>query len=154
MSNINYLIPKVKRPIWTPELTPFAMEETAHREIPLLGWVSAGLPVDICADDESVSVPTNMVRKNTYALKVRGHSMIDDNIQDGDVIVIEKRETAENGQSVIAMINGEQVTLKRFYVEPDGIRLQPANPEMSPIYLHNDEVQILGIVTGVIRQMG
>jgi repressor LexA len=78
--------------------------------------------------------------------------MIDDNIQDGDIVIIEKRETAENGQSVVAMINGEQVTLKKFYVERDGIRLQPANPEMEPIILKNEEVQILGIVTGVIRQ--
>jgi repressor LexA len=92
-----------------------------------------------------------MVRHNTYALRVRGHSMIDDNIQDGDVVVIEKRETAENGQSVVAMINGERVTLKKFYVESDGIRLQPANPALEPIYLRKDEVQILGIVTGVIR---
>ena len=94
-----------------------------------------------------------MVRKNSYALRVRGHSMIDDNIQDGDIIVIEKRVTAENGQSVVAMINGEQVTLKKFYVEANGIRLQPANPELAPIYLQNEEVQILGIVTGVIRAL-
>ncbi len=78
--------------------------------------------------------------------------MIDDNIQDGDIVIIEKRESAENGQSVVAMINGEQVTLKKFYVEKRGIRLQPANPDMEPIYLKNEEVQILGIVTGVIRQ--
>jgi repressor LexA len=91
------------------------------------------------------------VRKNSYALRVRGHSMIEDNIQDGDIVIIEKRESAANGQSVVAMINGEQVTLKKFYVERDGIRLQPANPDMQPIYLRNDEVQILGIVTGVIR---
>lgn len=153
MSNINYLIPKSNRPVWTPDLAAVAMQEQAMFEIPLLGWVAAGLPVDICTDHVRVSVPANMVRKNTYALKVRGHSMIDDNIQDGDIIVIEKRETAENGQSVIAMINGEQVTLKKFYIESDGIRLQPANPDMPPIWLHNEEVQILGIVTGVIRQM-
>ncbi len=153
MSNVNYLIQKSNRPVWTPELSPLEVLEDALVEVPLLGWVTAGLPVDICPDDACVSVPGNMVRKNTYALKVRGHSMIDDNIQDGDVIVIEKRETAENGQSVIAMINGEQVTLKKFYVESDGIRLQPANPDMTPIWLRNEEVQILGIVTGVIRQM-
>ncbi|HEB55434.1 MAG TPA: peptidase, partial [Gammaproteobacteria bacterium] len=96
-------------------------------------------------------VPANMVRKNSYALRVRGHSMVDDNIQDGDIIVVEKRESAANGESVIAMINGETVTLKKFYVEREGIRLQPANPEMAAIYLRNEEVQILGIVTGVIR---
>ena len=77
--------------------------------------------------------------------------MIEDNIQDGDVIVIEKRESAANGETVVAMINYEQVTLKKLYIEADGIRLQPANPNMEPIYLHNEDVQILGIVTGVIR---
>ena len=153
MSNVNYLIKKNKRPVWTPDLTTFDVLEQSLVEVPLLGWVTAGLPVDICPDNEHIAVPSDMVRKNTYALKVRGHSMIDDNIQDGDVIIIEKRESAENGQSVIAMINGEQVTLKKFFVEADGIRLQPANPDMSPIWLRNEEVQILGIVTGVIRQM-
>jgi repressor LexA len=120
-------------------------------DIPLLGFVQAGEPVDICEQQETVRVPANMVRKNTYALRVRGHSMIDDNIQEGDVIVIEKREYAANGQTVVAMINGEHVTLKKFYVERDGIRLQPANPDMQPIILKNEDVQILGIVTGVIR---
>ncbi|MDH5778204.1 MAG: transcriptional repressor LexA [Gammaproteobacteria bacterium] len=153
MSNVNYLIPKTKRSVWTPDLEMLAGEAEALTEVPLLGWVSAGLPVDICTDNSSIGVPVSMVRKNTYALRVRGHSMIDDNIQDGDVIVIEKRETAANGQSVIAMINGENVTLKKFYVERDGIRLQPANPEMDAIWLRNEDVQILGIVTGVIRSM-
>lgn len=151
MSNVTYLIPKKNRPVWIPGLEALDSQPAALAEIPLLGWVSAGQPIDLCTDQEQVKVPANMVRKNTYALRVRGHSMIDDNIQDGDIIVIEKRETAENGQSVVAMINGVQVTLKKFYVEADGIRLQPANPAMSPIYLHNEEVQILGIVTGVIR---
>jgi repressor LexA len=127
-------------------------EMAAMNEIPLLGWITAGQPVEINEDNQRVCVPASMVRRNCYALKVRGHSMIDDNIQDGDIVIIEKRESAENGQSVVAMINGEQVTLKKFYVERDGIRLQPANPEMEPIYLKNEEVQILGIVTGVIRQ--
>ncbi len=153
MSNINFMILKNKRPVWSPSLVALEDFEQTLVEVPLLGWVAAGLPVDVCFAEERVPVPSSMVRKNTYALRVRGHSMVDDNIQDGDVIVIEKRESAENGQSVIAMINGEQVTLKKFYVEAGGIRLQPANPDMAPICLHNDEVQILGIVTGVIRQM-
>lgn len=153
MPNVSYLISKKNRPVWTPGLEPLESEAEGLTDIPLLGWVSAGQPVDVCVDDSSVSVPVSMVRKNTYALRVRGHSMIDDNIQDGDVIVIEKRETAENGQSVIAMINGEYVTLKKFYIERDGIRLQPANPEMDAIWLRNEDVQILGIVTGVIRSL-
>ena len=151
MNNVNYLIPKKNRPVWTPELEALDLAVGAMQEIPLLGWVAAGQPVDLIEGQESVSVPANMVHKNSYALRVRGHSMIDDNIQDGDIIVVEKRESAANGESVIAMINGETVTLKKFYVEQDGIRLQPANPDMEPIFLRNEEVQILGIVTGVIR---
>ena len=152
MSNVSLLIPKQKRPVWSQGLEPIDAFADTLVEIPLLGFVQAGAPVDICEQQETVSVPANMVRKNTYALRVRGHSMIDDNIQEGDIIVIEKREHAQNGQTVVAMINGEQVTLKKFYVERDGIRLQPANPEMQPIVLKNEEVQILGIVTGVIRE--
>lgn len=151
MDTLSLLIPKKKRPIFSPALQPVGIEPEAPKEIPLLGYVQAGLPVDLCEQRESVRVPANMVRKNTYALRVRGHSMVDDNIQDGDIIVIEKRESAHNGQTVVAMINGEQVTLKKFYIEADGIRLQPANPAMTPIMLRNNEVQILGIVTGVIR---
>ena len=151
MANVSYLINKRNRPIWHPALEPVDKVLDGLLWVPLLGYVSAGQPVDLCSDNEQVRVPVNMVRKNTYALRVRGHSMIDDNIEDGDIIVIEKRETAANGQSVIAMINGETVTLKKFYVEREGIRLQPANHSMNPIFLRNEEVQILGIVTGVIR---
>lgn len=151
MSNVSLLIPKNTRPVWAPELEPVGMAAVELVEVPLLGYISAGRPVELNEGREQVAVPANMVRKNTYALRVRGHSMIEDNIQDGDIVIIEKRESADNGQSVVAMINGEQVTLKKFYVERDGIRLQPANPEMEPIYLRNEDVQILGIVTGVIR---
>jgi repressor LexA len=151
MSNVSLLISKDKRHVWTPDLESIELMADKLTEIPLLGFVQAGEPVDICEQQETVRVPANMVMKNTYALRVRGNSMIDDNIQGGDVIVIEKREYAANGQTVVAMINGEHVTLKKFYVERDGIRLQPANAEMHPIILKNEDVQILGIVTGVIR---
>lgn len=151
MASVSLLVPKHRRPVWSPGLEPLQVEAVALVEIPLLGRVTAGLPIDLCAQDERVAVPANMVRRNTYALRVRGESMIDDNIQDGDIIVVEKRQSAENGQTVVAMINGEQVTLKKFYVERDGIRLQPANPRMAPIILRNEEIEILGIVTGVIR---
>lgn len=151
MSEVSFLIPKHRRPIWTPELEALDTVSIPTVEVPLLGLVTAGLPIDICEQQERVSVPQDMVRTNTYALRVRGESMIEDNIQDGDIIVVEKRQTAQNGQTVVAMINGEQVTLKRFYVERDGIRLQPANPTMEPIILKNEDIEILGIVTGVIR---
>lgn len=152
MQNLAYLIPKQPHQAWDPRLEPLDLLPEDGVELPLLGYVTAGQPIEIPEDRERIRVPRQMVRKNSYALRVRGHSMIDDNINDGDIIIVEKRETAENGQSVIAMINGEQVTLKRFYVERDGIRLQPANPDMEPIYLRHEELQILGIVSGVIRQ--
>ena len=156
MNNISLLLPKNRRPVWTPGLE--AIDETldnelsSYVEIPLLGKITAGNPIERVQQDENIKVPANMVRKDTYALKVSGHSMIDDNIQDGDIVIIEKKQSAENGQSVVALINNEQVTLKKFYIEADGIRLQPANPDMEAILLKNEEVQVLGVVTGVIRQ--
>ncbi len=120
-------------------------------ELPLLGYVSAGRPVETPEDNQTVKVPSHLARKASYALRVRGHSMIDDQIQDGDIILVEQRQSAENGETIVALINNERVTLKRFYVETDSIRLQPANPEMAPIYLKHEELQILGIVNGVMR---
>ncbi|MDH5736587.1 MAG: transcriptional repressor LexA [Gammaproteobacteria bacterium] len=151
MSNVSMLLPKRQHPTWITGLEQAETDAVAMVEIPLLGTITAGNPVERIETNDSVSVPANMVRRNTYALRVSGHSMIDDNIQDGDIIIVEKRESAENGQSVVALINNEQVTLKKFYIEANGIRLQPANPEMEPIILKNEEVQVLGIVTGIIR---
>ena len=156
MNNISLLLPKNRRPVWSPEFDAIddelSNEISTYIEIPLLGKITAGSPIERVEDNEKIKVPANMVRKDTYALKVSGHSMVDDNIQDGDIVIIEKRLSAESGQSVVALINNEQVTLKKFYIEADGIRLQPANPEMEAILLKNEEVEVLGVVTGVIRR--
>ena len=152
MNNISILLPKNQRPVWIDNLQDVETQVSDMSAIPLLGTITAGNPIERIEHRETVDVPTHMVRQNTYALKVQGHSMIDDNIQDGDIIIVEKRESAENGQSVVALINNEQVTLKKFYIEANGIRLQPANPDMEPIMLKNDEVQVLGVVSGVIRK--
>jgi len=151
MNNVSLLIPKSQRPVWVNNLDNIETEAATMVEIPLLGTITAGQPIERIEHRETINVPLDMVKRNTYALRVRGHSMIDDNIQDGDTIIVEKRESAENGQSVVALINNEQVTLKKFYIEADGIRLQPANPDMEPIMLKNEEVQVLGIVSGIIR---
>jgi len=150
-AEVSYLIPKHHRKVFTPELELMDNEQTELVEVPLLGFITAGMPIERVEQQEKVSVPDSLVSRNTYALKVRGHSMIDDNIQDGDIVIIEKTESAINGQSVVCLINGEQVTLKKFYIEKNGIRLQPANTEMEPIFLKNEEVQILGVVSGVVR---
>ncbi len=151
MSEPTFLMNRRTHLTWTPVVEPLDVWTEDGVELPLLGYVAAGQPIDVIEEREHVRIPRHMVRKNSYALRVRGHSMVDDQIQDGDIIVVEQRQTAENGEMVVALINGEQVTLKRFYVEADGIRLQPANPEMQPIYLRHEEIEILGIVSGVMR---
>ncbi|OHV13866.1 LexA family protein [Kushneria phosphatilytica] len=121
-------------------------------DIPLLGTVAAGLPMEACQNDETVRIPSRMVRRNTYALRVRGESMIDCNIHDGDIIIIERFESAENGETAVVLINNQEVTLKRLYIDKSGVRLEPANREMAPIHLKNDDVQVLGLVMGVARR--
>ena len=127
------------------------IDATDFVEIPLLGVVAAGLPMEACRDDEAIHVPSRMVRRNTYALRVRGDSMIDCNIFDGDIIIIERSESAENGETAVVMINQQEVTLKKLYIEKTGVRLQPANDSMAPIYLKNADIEVLGMVMGVVR---
>lgn len=124
-------------------------------EIPLMGAVAAGVPIEVATDSETVSVPEDFVRRsgNHYALRVRGQSMIDDQIRDGDVVVVHDRNAADNGDMVIAMLEGSSATVKRYYRERDGrIRLQPSNDQMAPIYVREDQMQVRGIVVGVLRR--
>jgi len=151
MSNVVVMTPKRDRPLAFQNIEVLDVVPEAVVEVPLLGNIAAGVPIEACPQQETVAVPYSMTRKDCYALKVVGDSMINDNIEHGDIIIVERKSTAENGQSVVALINGDSVTLKRFYIEKDGIRLQPANPAMKPIFLRNESLQILGIVTGVIR---
>ncbi|MCF8032957.1 MAG: transcriptional repressor LexA [Desulfarculaceae bacterium] len=121
-------------------------------EVPLLGVVQAGQPIEAVAEDRTVSIPGDMLgRYRTFALEVRGDSMIDEHIRPGDVIVVEERQSPENGQTVVALINETDVTLKKFYLERDHIRLEPANETMEPITLRHDQVRVLGVVAGLIR---
>ena len=123
-------------------------------EIPLLGTVAAGLPLEVYPEQETVAVPHDMIRRgNNYVLRVKGESMIDEQIRDGDYIIVNSRQTAENGEMVVALVDGEAATVKKFYRESGGrVRLQPANPTMQPMYYPADRVQIQGIVVGVIRK--
>lgn len=123
--------------------------------VPLLGAVAAGAPIEVATNDETVSVPEDFVRRpgNHYALRVRGQSMIDDQIRDGDFVVVHDRNTADNGEMVIAMLDGSSATVKRYFRERDGrIRLQPSNDQMAPIYVREDQMQVRGIVVGVLRR--
>ena len=91
-------------------------------------------------------------KRDTYVLRVRGDSMIDEQIRDGDWVVVEDRKSADNGEMVIALVGGQDATLKKFYKENGRIRLQPANPAMQPIFVDLDSVQIQGVVVGVMRK--
>jgi repressor LexA len=123
--------------------------------LPLLGLVAAGSPIEAIEDNESVSVPEDMLSGQGphFVLRVQGDSMIDDQIRDGDCVVVDGRQAAENGEMVIALVSGDSATVKRYYRESDGrIRLQPANKSHAPQYYMDDEVQVRGVVVGVIRK--
>jgi repressor LexA len=131
----------------TRPMAPFA-------ELPLLGYVAAGQPIEALQQEhETVTVPAELltVPRGNYVLRVKGNSMIDDCICDGDYVVMEPRETARDGEMVVALVNGQEATLKRFYREGDYIRLQPANPSMQPILIRNPELRVQGVVVGIWR---
>ena len=122
------------------------------RELPLFGYIAAGRPVEVDVSDETITVPERLTsRGENYVLKVRGDSMIDDGILDGDYVIIARREHADNGEMVVANVNGE-VTLKRLYREGERIRLQPANSMMTPIFAHARDVAVQGVVVGLMRR--
>lgn len=134
------------------ELVPTRMGARAL-ELPLLGYVAAGVPIEAVVSAESVVVPEDLCgARDTYALRVRGDSMIDEQIRDGDLVVVEDRRTAHNGEMVIALLDGADVTLKKFYREDGHIRLQPANDAIAPIIVSASSVQIQGVVIGVMRR--
>jgi len=121
-------------------------------ELPLLGNVAAGSPMEATDTNERLNFNTLFGGTNHFALRVRGQSMIEDHIDDGDFVVIRKQERAENGERVVAMIEN-QLTLKKFFHEKDRIRLEPANGSMAPIYVDADgEAQVVGVLVGVLRK--
>jgi repressor LexA len=143
------------------EIAPkYYAEQRQHRaasasvmEIPLLGRIAAGRPVESAGGAESVNFGDFAGDPNTYALQVRGESMIEDHICDGDFVLVERAETARDGEIVVALVNGAESTLKRFYREPgDRVRLQPANSTMDPIYVPGANVAIQGKVLAVLRK--
>jgi repressor LexA len=123
-------------------------------ELPLLGRVAAGTPIEAVQSTETIFVPEDMVgRKSTYVLQVKGDSMIEEQIRDGDYVIVEDRKTARDGEMVIALLEGENVTLKKLFREGGGkVRLQPANSRMKPIFVDQDDIRVQGVVIGVLRK--
>ncbi|MEM7410639.1 MAG: transcriptional repressor LexA [Myxococcota bacterium] len=122
--------------------------------LPLLGTVAAGLPIEAVEVEERFDVPADLVPSGRpcFALRVRGDSMIDDQILDGDVVVVESRPEARDGETVVALVRGQDATLKRLYRRGREVRLQPANPTMGPIDLPAEDVEVRGVVRGLVRR--
>jgi repressor LexA len=123
-------------------------------ELPLLGRVAAGSPIEAIDASETIFVPEDMVgRRETYVLQVKGDSMIEEQIRDGDYVIVENRTTANDGEMVIALLDGDSVTLKKLYREGGGrVRLQPANARLKPMFVDQDRLRIQGVVIGVLRK--
>ncbi|HEV8375202.1 MAG TPA: transcriptional repressor LexA [Candidatus Polarisedimenticolia bacterium] len=122
--------------------------------IPLLGMVAAGKPIEPVEQAEKIEIPRSLLgRGENFALKVRGDSMIDDGIRDGDVVIVRRQATAENGDTVVAVVDGE-ATVKRFYKKGGRVELRPANPALVPLFLDSSAatLEIRGVVVGLIRK--
>lgn len=122
-------------------------------QMPLVGYIAAGAPVEAVQTPETIDIGDMFTGKGgTFVLKVRGNSMIDEQIRDGDYVIVERRDQVHDGETVVALLDDGEATLKKFFREKGGkVRLQPANPEFEPILL--DHVQVQGVVIGVMRKM-
>ena len=126
---------------------------SATTTLPLLGRIAAGRPLEAVENPETISLADFAGKKDVFVLQVKGDSMIEEHILDGDYILVERTQVAQNGDVVVALVEGVEATLKRFYREPDGrLRLQPANPAMAPIILAPEAVQIQGRLIGILRR--
>lgn len=133
------------------ELTSQVLKLGKTIELPLLGLITAGEPIEAIEENETMAVPADLVSdENSYVLKVKGESMIDEGILSGDYVIVERNHCPRNGDVVVALLNNAYATLKKFYRETDRIRLQPANATMKPIYCK--DVAIRGIVRAIVRK--
>lgn len=122
------------------------------KSLPLLGYIAAGHPLEAVTQSQNIAVPEQLHRhKNAYVLQVKGDSMVDEGIHDGDYIVVEQREQARNGEIVVALLDQSEVTLKRIEQTPRKVVLHPANPQYAPLQYAPERVQIQGVLLGLMR---
>ncbi len=127
--------------------------ESSDDELPMYGYIAAGRPIEAIANPDTIPVPPVLRTENPcYVLQVKGDSMIEEGILDGDWVVIEQRDTARNGEIVVALVDGEEATLKRLEQRPDEIILHPANSNLSPMRYHPSQVRIQGVLVGQMRR--
>jgi repressor LexA len=123
-------------------------------QLPLSGTIAAGRPLEAVQTSEAIAVPADMVKdsSSSYVLRVAGDSMIEEQIRDGDFVIVERRDIADDGETVVALIDGSEATLKRLYRESSMVRLEPANPQLDSMLIPAEKVRIQGVVVGVIRK--
>jgi len=134
------------------DVVPAGARTRASERLPLAGRIAAGLPVETTESSESISLHDVVGNKDVFALEVRGDSMRDEHIINGDYVLVERARTARQGEIVVALVRGSETTLKRFYLEGSQVRLQPSNLEMEPIFVPASHVAIQGRVLGVLRR--
>jgi repressor LexA len=134
------------------DVLPPGTKTRSSLKLPLAGRIAAGSPVEAMEASETISLADVVGNRDVFALEVRGDSMRDEHIINGDYVLVERTKTARNGEIVVALVHGAETTLKRFYPEGNVIRLQPANLEMEPIYVPAAQVAIQGRVLGVLRK--
>jgi len=131
------------------------LEDSSIIRLPLAGTIAAGEPIEAIQGTETISVPAEFARprgRRMFVLKVKGSSMIEDHIMDGDFVVVVEGHSADNGQTVVALLDGENATLKKYYRENGSVRLQPANESVKPIIVKERDVRIQGVVVGLMRR--
>ena len=128
--------------------------QTGVQAIPFYGYVAAGKPIEAVSVAETMMIPDDLLpgSGSHYVLRVQGESMIDEHIQNGDYVIVESRAEAKIGEMVVALVDGENVTFKKFYREENRIRLQPSNPDLAPLVLDEDRVKIQGVIVGIMRK--
>jgi repressor LexA len=134
------------------DLLPPGSRTRSSMKLPLAGRIAAGLPVESMETPETISLHDVVGNRDVFALEVRGDSMRDEHIINGDYVLVERTRTARHGEIVVALVHGSETTLKRFFPEGNVVRLQPANLEMDPIYVPAAQVAIQGRVLGVLRK--
>jgi repressor LexA len=156
--HVTHLVEKgLVRRVWNQNRSIELAEEGSRRnatELPLMGSIAAGRPLEAVPTTETICVPSDLVagRGRTFVLKIQGESMIGESIRDGDYVIVEERRMARDGETVVALVDGVDATLKRVFREGATVRLQPANPAVAPIVLAAERVQIQGVVVGLIRK--
>ena len=151
LSKDDYLSRSIK--VLRPHGRPIRSNESV--EVPLAGYIAAGQPIEAVQQNQgSLAVPFSVAGagQDNFALRVRGESMIDDGILDGDYVIVDPRQDARNGEMVVALINNQEATLKRFYRENGRVRLQPANSSVAPIFVVSGDLRIQGIIVGIWRR--